>query len=101
MKKPNIPKHLSKEAKNLYRSIIDEYGIDDGAGLAILTTACEAWDRARQAREQIDADGLLLADRFGQKKLHPAATVERDSRSQWLQAIKTLGLDPGEITKGA
>jgi len=100
MKKTEIPNHLSKQAKKLFQSIIDEYGIDDSGGLAILTTACEAWDRAKQAREAIEADGLILEDRFKQKKLHPAATVERDSRSQWLQAIKTLGLEPGEIQKG-
>jgi P27 family predicted phage terminase small subunit len=100
MKKPNIPKHLSRQAKMLFQSIVDEYTIDDSGGLAILATACEAWDRAKQAREAIETDGLILEDRFKQKKLHPAATVERDARSQWMQAIKNLGLDPGEVQKG-
>jgi len=100
VKTMKAPKHLSRQAKALFRSITGEYAIDDPGGLAILTSGLEAWDRARQAREQITADGLILEDRFQQKKLHPAATVERDSRSQWLQAIKQLGLDPDGMPKG-
>ena len=87
------PKNLSKPAKKLYREILDEYSIDDPAGLAILKTALEAWDRSREAREAIDRDGPTYMDRFGCPKGHPLLTVERDSRSQFLQALKALNLD--------
>lgn len=87
------PKNLSKQAKKLFREILDEFSIDDPAGLSILKAACEAWDRAREAREAIDRDGPTYTDRFGCPKGHPLLTVERDSRSQFLQALKQLNLD--------
>ncbi len=87
------PSHLSKKARELWREILREYEIDDPAGLAILKTAMEAWDRAREAREAIDREGPTYTDRFGCPKQHPLLTVERDSRSQFLQALKQLNLD--------
>jgi len=87
------PQNLSKPAKKLYREILGEYSIDDPAGLAILKTALEAWDRSREAREAIDRDGPTFKDRFGCPKPHPLLTVERDSRAQFLQALKQLNLD--------
>lgn len=87
------PSNLSKQAKKLFLEILDEFSIDDPAGLAILKAACEAWDRAREARETITKDGPVYIDRFGCPKGHPLLTVERDSRSQFLQALKALNLD--------
>lgn len=74
-----------------------EYQIDDAAGIATLSTACEAWDRAQQARQAIDATGPVYTDRFGAPKPHPMLTVERDSRAAWLAALKQLGLEPDGV----
>ncbi len=93
MKSPKAPPHLSDEAKKLWKTLISEYSISDSGGLAVLRSGLEARDRAEQARLDIAGRGLILSDRFGQPKSNPAATIERDSRSQWPQAIKQLGLD--------
>jgi len=91
--KPKAPGHLSKEAKSLWQQLTDEYGISDSAGLAILKTGLEAYDRAGSARQQIDSEGLSIFDKFGQQKAHPLIPVERDSRAAFLSAMKQLNFD--------
>ena len=92
-KKPAPPAHLSKEARELWRDIVTEYGIDDAGGLSVLKTGLEAFDRAAAARQAIDKDGMTIVDRFGAQKPHPLLSCERDARSQWLMALKNLNLD--------
>jgi P27 family predicted phage terminase small subunit len=88
-----LPKHLSAEARKMGREIAAEYGIEDAAGLRILVSGLEAWDRATQARQAIDREGMTLTDRWGQVKTHPLCTVERDARAQFLASLKQLNLD--------
>ena len=96
-----VPKHLSKPAKTWWRKIHKEYSITDQAGLLLLQTAPEAYDRLKEAQETIGKDGLMVKDRFGQDKSHPLLTVERDSRSQMLLALKALQLDIDPSQEGA
>lgn len=94
------PKTLSKDAKRLWRTLTAEYGIEDAGGLAILTAGLEAYDRAREAKALLDAEGPVVVDRWQQRKPHPAAAIERDSRAQWLGAIKQLCLDVEPLHPG-
>ena len=41
----------------------------------------------------IKREGQSTRDRFGQPKAHPLLTVERDSRSGMLAALKAMNLD--------
>jgi phage terminase small subunit len=96
MKKPTHapPGHLSESARDWFLSLQAEYGIFDTGGVSLLTAAAEAWDRCRTAREAIAADGgPVIRDRFDQTKAHPAAAIERDARSQFITALKSLNLD--------
>lgn len=94
MKEGAPPKHLSLKAKRLWKALLVEWpSIGDVAGLAILATGLEAFDRATGAREGIDRDGLTITDRFGVQKPHPLLACERDARAQWLAALKALNLD--------
>lgn len=92
MSKPRAPEHLSLPARHLFDSIHGLYQLEDH-DRAVLVKALEAWDRGEQARQRIDADGLTIESRFGEAKPHPLLTVERDSRSAFLAAMKQLGLD--------
>jgi P27 family predicted phage terminase small subunit len=87
------PRGLNKEARQLWRRIIDEYQIDDGAGLAILRTACETLTVMREAEKTVKTDGLTVRDKFKQVKGHPLLPMIRDSRAQYLAALKQLNLD--------
>ena len=87
------PKNLSSAVKKLWRKILEEYEITDGAGLQILEEALQALDRAREARERIDCDGMMILDRFGAEKVHPLLKIEHMNRAAFLAGIKQLNLD--------
>ena len=87
------PEHLSKDARVLWKRLVDEYGIVDSGGLAILRAGIEAFDRSQCARVLIDKHGLVIKDRFGAIKQNPLISCERDARAAFLQALKQLNLD--------
>jgi phage terminase small subunit len=89
---PAPPRHLSKASKAWWRQIVSDFELADWQH-RILTSAGEAFDRATQAREQVDAEGLTVADRFGQRRPHPLLAVERDSRTAFLRATRELALE--------
>lgn len=94
MKKTSRPPgHLTTEGKKIWTEILNEYSIDDAAGLRILRVALEAFDRAQAAREAINRDGMTVTDKFGQVKGHPLLSAERDSRAAFLAGLKALNLD--------
>jgi P27 family predicted phage terminase small subunit len=87
------PKKLSKEGQKWWKYLQEEYAIEDQAGLLLLLTAFEAFDRMRDCQRIIASEGQLVYDRFNQAKAHPLLSVERDARSQMLAALKALNLD--------
>ena len=87
------PRGLSAEARRWWTAIRREYEVTDPGGLLILSSACEAFDRMRQAQRRLKREGLTALDRFGQRKAHPATVIERDSRAAMLSALKALNLD--------
>jgi phage terminase small subunit len=77
----------------MWSQIQSEYNITDKGGLIVLTAACEAFARMREAQRLVDKEGMTTADRFEQQKPHPAIVIERDMRTQMLSALKALNLD--------
>ncbi len=53
----NAPKHLSAAARKWWRAIMGEYQVEDAAGLLLLTTALEAFDRMKSAGAVLDQEG--------------------------------------------
>jgi P27 family predicted phage terminase small subunit len=100
----SAPRHLSAEARAWWKRIVENFEIDDDSGLLILRTAMESLDRLREAQTLLKADGICIADRFGQKRQHPATMIERDARTAMMRALKALNLDVdpiGEIGRPA
>ena len=64
----------------------------------------EALDRTEACRLQIEKDGQIVKDRFGQQKPHPLLAVERDARAAFVVCLKNLQLDieppPSKNAKG-
>jgi phage terminase small subunit len=89
---PKPPKHLSRQSRAWWVEVAQNYDLEQHQ-YRTLTSAAEAFDRATQAREQVDADGLMVADRFGQQRLHPLLAVERDCRVGFLRALRELSLE--------
>jgi P27 family predicted phage terminase small subunit len=70
-----------------------DFEIEEAASLRLLQTACESFDRMREAQDLIKKHGVLVKDRFGQLQRNPATAVERDARSAMLYALKQMNLN--------
>jgi len=92
-RKPRPPEHLKAEGARFWADVAEEYGIDDAAGLAYLTTAGECLDRIRAAQASIASHGEIVHDRYGCPKVNPACSLEKDARNGFLAALKALNLD--------
>jgi len=89
-----VPLYLSAEARRFWKRVNDDYELEPSA-LLVLKTACEAHDRAQQARRLIANEGMILGSRR-----HPATDVEATAQGLFLRAMRQLGLDieqPGPI----
>ena len=92
LKSPKAPPGLSAEARKWWKKITTEWALDD-AGLLIFESALEAFDRMRQAQAILATEGIVLEDRFGQRKHHPATLIERDAKATLLRHLHNLNLD--------
>jgi phage terminase small subunit len=90
---PRPPPHLGEPEKLIWAGVFADYKLETGASIAVLTTALEAHQRAREAREAVAVDGMVVLGRDGQTKVHPLLAVERDARQAWLAAVRALGLE--------
>src|SRR6266571_2198743 len=92
------PKHLRSDTKAFWVSTVRNYELEEHH-LKLLTGACEAWDRATEAREAITTAGAYFTNRHGEVKGHPALSVERDCRSLFARLIRELTLTADSPTE--
>ncbi len=92
---PQPPKHLSRESKSWWREVVSDYDLERHH-LKLLQAAAECWDRTAEARALIQRDGVVIEDRFGQKKPHPACDIERHNRALFARMLRELALDVEE-----
>ena len=90
MTKP--PAHLEKATAQWFAAVVDDYSLEEHH-VRLLIGACEAWDRAQEARTTVEAEGAYFTDRSDQPKAHPAVAVERDSRTQFARLLRELDLE--------
>jgi P27 family predicted phage terminase small subunit len=89
---PQPPTHLSSSAKQWWQATVETYVLQEHH-LRLLQLACEAWDRAQEARTQIDREGLTVPGREGGVRPHPAVAIERDARLAVARLVRELDLD--------
>ena len=89
---PEPPSHLSASAAEWWTSCVDRYVLEEHH-LRLLQLCCEAWDRATQAREELQRDGLTCPARDGGRRPHPAVAIERDARLAGARLVRELVLD--------
>ncbi len=89
---PRPPTHLKRPGKALWRTVCGDFQLENHH-LAVLQVACESLDRATQAREQIETDGLTYRDAKDVIHPHPCVAIERDSRTLLLRSLRELSLD--------
>lgn len=89
------PPHLKPETAAWWTSVVEDFELDPHH-VRLLRLAAEAWDRCQGAREQIAAEGITYADRFGAPRIHPAVAVERDARLAFARLLRELRLSEEE-----
>ena len=88
---PPPPEHLSDLSRGLWKKVVTRR-FSEGR-LIMLEQALISLDRADQAREVIDREGLVsVTTRTGVSHLHPAAKLERENRQLFMKAWKGIGL---------
>lgn len=92
MGRRQAPQHLSKRSGRFYRSIVNDYALEPHHE-ELLRRACEAMDRADEARDILAEEGLTVVDRYGQTKPHPAVNIERDARIHVARMLRELDLE--------
>ena len=90
---PEPPPQLGEHGRALWRAVTAEYAIDDVGGQQLLLQAAFAADRAESLRQQIDADGEIIAVKGGGRKEHPGLRHELAARSFITRTIVRLGLN--------
>lgn len=86
------PRHLKADTKRWWLSVVTDWQLEQHH-VRLLTLACEAWDRAVDAREQIARDGLTVATKHGGPRLHPCVRVKQDAEIAFARLIRELDLD--------
>lgn len=87
------PKHLGPEGRSYWRAVERRFALEEHH-YAVLQAACEAKDRAAEARELIASQGMLIGGDGGRMaRANPLLRVERDAWTAFLRAEKQLGLD--------
>jgi len=89
---PKPPEHLEPETAEWWLRAAQDFELE-GHHERLLTGAAEAWDRAQQARRILEEEGIVVPDRFGQPKPHPAVAIERDSKALFARLLRELAFD--------
>ncbi|WP_342738992.1 hypothetical protein [Bradyrhizobium sp. B117] len=84
----SAPKHLRKDSSEFFKHVTKEYDLDEHH-VILLTKACEALDRVKEARAAIKTHGLTYTDRFGTPRAMPEVVIERDNRLAVARLLRT------------
>lgn len=90
------PPHLQAAGRRLFSRVCRDFDVSGGE-LELLSLACSALDRAEQAREAIEAHGLLVDGRFGIRQ-SPAVAIENSSVLRCAALLRQLNL-PAEVAQ--
>ena len=88
---PDPPPHLSKKMKVFWRGVFELRNLQPYQVL-ILVKACEAHDRAEQARRILKKEGLIYQDRFKQPRSRPEVGIERDNKALFAKLLGQIHL---------
>lgn len=91
-KRPRPPSHLRVASKAWWIAVVTEYKMEPHH-LKLLAQACQALDRAEQAREVLASTGLTFIDKNGYPRPRPEVAIERDSRLAYVRIVRELKLD--------
>lgn len=87
------PAHLSEKAAGIWEEVVSTYVVEI-EGLPLLETALTQYDRALEARQEIEETGLTWTNAdSGARHVNPAVKAERDATKAFRLAWTALDLD--------
>ncbi len=89
---PKAPAHLSAASRRWFGHVVAEFNLEP-QHVRLLQLAAEAWDEGEEARKLLARAGLVVTDRFGQERAHPAVAIRRDSRIAFARLVRELALE--------
>jgi phage terminase small subunit len=87
---PHPPPHLNATGARFWESFASDWALEDTDDLELLRLACEALDRATQARKALRREGLTYVDRFGAPHSRPEVAIERQARTSAAAIVKQI-----------
>jgi P27 family predicted phage terminase small subunit len=96
MKKPTPPAYLRPTSAAWWKHCVAAFELDQHH-LHLLRLACEALDRAEEAREILATHGLVVVGATGSLKPNPAANIARDSTATFQRIVAQLELDDDDL----
>jgi len=96
--RPKPPRHLRLATRKWFANVVETYALEPHH-LKLLTLACEALDRAEQAREALAKHGTTYTDRWGCPRNRPEIAIERDSRLAYARLLRELDLDTDTVAE--
>jgi phage terminase small subunit len=94
-KRPPPPNHLSKKMKAFWISVFERKDLEPHEAMIFLK-ACEAHDRAEQARRILKREGLTYQDRFQQPRARPEVSIEFRGRATFAKLLWQINLYEAE-----
>jgi phage terminase small subunit len=88
---PQPPSHLSPSAAQWWRTTVETYVLQEHH-LRLLQLACEAWDRAQEARKVLADEGLTVEGQKGPRP-HPCIAIEHAAQLTVARLVRELDLD--------
>jgi len=91
-KKLKVPDHLKGKTKKWFKAVVAGYSLEPHH-ILVLTLACEAWDRALDARMVLESKGLTYEDRFGAPHPRPEVRIKEQAEVIFARLLRELNLD--------
>jgi P27 family predicted phage terminase small subunit len=99
---PEIPGHLSGEAKAEWERIVPELlsmGLLSKMDRAALAGYCVSWGRHVKAEAEIAANGMTIETPTGGRKTSPFIAISRQEREMMKKFLLEFGLTPASRSK--
>ncbi|MFF0268661.1 P27 family phage terminase small subunit [Kribbella sp. NPDC004536] len=80
----------------LWTAVIDEFDPSE-TELVVLAAACRCADTVAELQATVDAEGLVMETRLGEKKIHPALVELRSQSLTLARLLAVLGLPAAAV----
>ncbi|MHC6213874.1 hypothetical protein [Rhodococcus ruber] len=91
--KPRMPRGLGTEGQKLWRTILEEFDMDNEPGkLRVLQDACRVADTIAELEAGLRGQPLTVKGSQGQSVIHPLIAEARYQRGLLAQLLSKLGL---------